>query len=381
MITLNAVGDITLTDKVGEKIALNGADYLFHNIRHIFSEAEFNIGNLECPLSHRGEIYIRNKEYVFRASPDCAKSLKDAGFNILCLANNHIMDYGPVALYDTMSILEKYGISYMGAGKNLEEACKPLICELKGLKIAFLAFTYAYPAKKRRPGCCPCDLDSMQKQVRSVKRTVDLVIVSIHHGIEYVDYPNRHIMSLFRGAVDAGANLVLGHHPHVVQGLEIYSNALICYSLGNFIDSYVDEEVRRKAYKTTALAYFSNHPPEIGDLRTIETFILQCKLSSKGVADYKLIPIKSEKDFQLSIMDNYESQVFLKRVNEISEKISHQDDIILNEMDSLLKKCETYYLQKMKLRHVILKIFNIRPHHFKLFIPFLKAKLFKNLID
>src|SRR5262245_10433854 len=301
MVTLNAVGDIMLSDKVGEKIALNGADYLFNKISHILYEADINIGNLECPLSYRGEIYNYNKEYSFRASPDCAKSLKDAGFNILCLANNHTMDYGPLALYDTISVLEKQSISHIVAGKNLEEACKPLIYEIKGLKIAFLAFTYAYSAKKKRPGCCPCDLNFVQKQVSLVKHTVDLVIVSIHYGIEYVDYPGKHIISLFRGAVDAGASLVLGHHPHVVQGLEIYSNALICYSLGNFIDCYADEEVREKSYKNTALAYFSNHPPEVNDLRTIETFILQCKLDSKGVTDYKLIPIKSKKDFQLTM--------------------------------------------------------------------------------
>jgi poly-gamma-glutamate synthesis protein (capsule biosynthesis protein) len=191
------------------------------------------------------------------------------------------MDYGPLALYDTMSILEKHGISHMGAGKNLEEACKPLIYEIKGLKVAFLAFTYAYLAKKKRPGCCPCDLDFIQKQIRAVKHTVDLVIVSIHTGIEYVDYPDRYTISLFRGAVDAGANLVLGHHPHVVQGLEMYGNALICYSLGNFITPQADEEVREKTYKTTALAYFTDHPPEVDDLRTTETFILQCKLNSK----------------------------------------------------------------------------------------------------
>src|SRR5437879_3791417 len=125
MITLNAVGDIMLSYKVGEKIALKGADYLFHNVRHIFSEADFNIGNLECPLSDRGEVYIPDNEYIFRGSPSCAKSIKDTGFNILCLANNHIMDYGPLSLYDTMSLLEKHGISHIGAGKNLKEASKP----------------------------------------------------------------------------------------------------------------------------------------------------------------------------------------------------------------------------------------------------------------
>lgn len=372
-IVLKAVGDIMLGRKVNEKICKHGADYLFDNVRSLLSSADFTIGNLECPLSDRGNPYIP-KDFIFRASPGCADSLKKAGFNIICLANNHILDYGSLALFDTISALERVGISYMGAGENLERTCKPLIFETKGLKIAFLAFTYAYTARKDKPGCCPCDPRLIQKQIKLVKPQVDLVIVSIHHGVEYVDYPNRYIISLFRGAADAGANLVLGHHPHVVQGLETYRDSLIVYSLGNFIFDYSDIEIRRTSYQKTALAYFTNHPPNTNDMRTTKSFILQCKLSKKGVDSYELIPVKANQDFQPIIMNKQESQDFLKRVQEISSKFSNLDDPIWDEMDDLWRECKEYSLRNTKFSTIIKEIHRIRLKHIKMIPAFLKAK-------
>src|SRR5262249_35925353 len=117
MITLNAVGDIILTDKMSENSALDEAAYLFRDVQHTLSEADFTIGNLEGPLSNGGTPYNDiNKEFLLRASPDYVKSLKAAGFNIICLANNHILDYGSVALQETIRTLKDHDISYIGAG-------------------------------------------------------------------------------------------------------------------------------------------------------------------------------------------------------------------------------------------------------------------------
>lgn len=250
-----------------------------------------------------------------------------------------------------------------------------MIFETKGLKIAFLAFTFGYTAKKNKPGCCPCDLKFIQKQVEFIRPNVDLVIVSIHHGVEYVDYPNRYIISLFRGAVDSGANLVLGHHSHVVQGLESYKDSLIVYSLGNFISDYPNTEVRRISYQKTALACFTDHPPDINDMRTTESFILQCKLNAKGIVDYKLISIKGNQDFQPIIMNRQESQDFLERIREISKKFSNLDDPVWDEMDTLWKKCKEYSLENMTFGTIIKNIHYIRLKHIKMIFPFLKAKL------
>jgi len=374
MITLDAVGDIMLAGKVGDKISQKEEDSLFDNVRLILSSADFTIGNLECPLSERGTPYVE-KDFIFRASPEWADFLRKAGFNIVCLANNHILDYGPLALFDTILSLKRAGISHLGAGHNLEEACRPLILNKKGLKICFLAFTYAYTAKKNRPGCCPCDLKFMQKHIESVRPKVDLLIVSIHHGIEYVDYPSRHIISLFRSAVDAGANLVLGHHPHVVQGIETYKSSVIIYSLGNFISDYPDREVRRRSYQKTALSYFTNHPPDIDDMRTTETFIFQCKLDKGGICEHKLIPVKSNQDFQPIVMDEQEAERFLKKLEGISGKFPNLNGPVFDEMDELWERAKEYSLKSMKFSWIAKNIHHLRPKHIKMILPFLKAKV------
>src|SRR5262249_39634756 len=159
-------------------------------------------------------------------------------------------------------------------GGDLNAASEPLVRQIRGIKLGFLAFTYAYHARKGRPGCLPCDIPLMRRLISSLRQTVDVVIVSIHDGVEYVDYPTRDMMSLCRAAAGAGAALVLGHHPHVVQGLEAYGSSLIVYSLGNFISDFVDEDVRRESYRRTAVAYFGQQP-DVDDLRTTEAFILQ----------------------------------------------------------------------------------------------------------
>lgn len=374
-VVINAVGDIMLAGKVGDRIVQKGADYLFDSVRNVLSQADFTIGNLECPLSHRGEPSIR-KDFVFRAPSESARALRKAGINIACLANNHIFDYGPLALFDTISALKQAGIYCVGAGKDLKEACAPLIFRIKDLKIAFFAFTYASNAKRNRPGCCPSNLKFIQKQIKLIRTNADLIIVSIHHGIEYVDYPNRYIMSLFRGAADAGADLVIGHHPHVVQGLETYKGALIAYSLGNFISDYPDMNVRKESYQKTALAYFTPHPPDINDMRTIRSFILQCQLSSKGITDYELFPVKNKKNFQAVIMEEQESQNFLEKVYKISERILHVEDPVFDEMDNLLTKCKTLNLQSISFKDLIMRLPRFRFRHFRLIISFLRAKFF-----
>jgi len=372
VITLSAVGDIILSGKV--TVDPDRADVLFDDVRHLLSGTDVAIGNLEGPLSARGEPFVPGKEFNFRASPGYAACLSRAGIDIVSLANNHILDYGVVGLYDTMDALAGHGIAYVGAGKDFDQACKPLVRVVEGVKLGFLAFTYAFPARTRRPGCCPCDLDLIRRLVSSLRQSVDVVVVSIHDGIEYVDYPTRYMMSLCRGAAEAGATVVLGHHPHVVQGLERHNDALIAYSLGNFVSDFADEEVRRESYQRTALAHFGR-PVGIDDLRTTEAFILECDLDVRGLVDYRLLPVRSRSDFSVVEMNEAESRVFLNRVKSISDTLGREDDPIFDEMDALLEKCKVAGLQAVQWRDVLRRSLDLRPRHLRLAWPYLRAKL------
>ena len=374
VVTLKAVGDLMLGGNVGQKIKHQGADYLFDPIRSTLSDADITIGNLECPLTDRGNPDT-SKKFAFRGPIGSAASLKKANFSVVVLANNHVMDYGPIGLYDTMNELKKAGISPVGAGSNFEEACRPLILDVRGMKIGILAFSYATRARRNQPGCCPFDPEFMAGLIRRTRSNVDSLVVSIHYGLEYVDYPNRSAISLFRRAVESGANLVLGHHPHVVQGIESYKNGLIVYSLGNFVSGFSDQELRGLYYSNTALALYTNDPPSVSDMRPIQSFILHCELDGNGVSSHTVIPVKSDDRFQVWPMDETEGAVFLEKMKRLSERLSFPDDTIFDQMEMLMERCNRDYLGKIKLSSLASRITRFRPRHLRMMIPFIKAKL------
>jgi len=376
-VTLTAVGDIIITPQVEKTISPEAGDRIFEKVRPLLADSDITVGNLECPLSARGT--PEDKEFTYRASPEWAGVLRNAGFNVLCLANNHIFDYGPLGMQDTVRRLEQERISHVGAGSNLHEASKPMIREIRGIKVALLAFTYSHPAKKSSSGCCPDDPDFMINHIKTVRQAVDVVIVSIHDGLEYIDYPSRETMRLFRSVADAGANVVLGHHPHVVQGVETYKNSLICYSLGNFVSDYTDPNVRNESYEKTALSYFGASPLEIDDLRTTESFILQCRLAGGRIADYSLRPVKITVQFVVVEMEEEEKAKFLDRVQEISKWITEPDEQILDEIDTIARKSMMLNLKRLGLKDVMFRALEIRPRHLKFLLPFLKAKLAKEV--
>lgn len=233
------VGDIMLSRSVGDKMEQeNDWKWPFLKISQYLGKADFLFGNLEGPISDKG----RNVGgiYSFRVDPLAINGLKYVGFDILSLANNHIGDWGREAMEDTFKILEDSDINYIGGGYNKEEANSSIIKELgDGTKIAFLAYTNLgsryWQAKKNQSGIAWLEEGQMESDIKKVKQKTDMVIVSMHFGEEYLTYSNTSQQFFARAAIDAGADLVVGHHPHVVQEIEKYKNGYIAYSLGNFV--------------------------------------------------------------------------------------------------------------------------------------------------
>ncbi|PIS35520.1 MAG: hypothetical protein COT36_01965 [Parcubacteria group bacterium CG08_land_8_20_14_0_20_38_56] len=253
-ITAFAVGDIMLDRGVKHKIEKEGeGDYRFPflKIADDLKKADLVIGNLEGPISDKGEKV--GSIYSFRADPKAIEGLKYAGFDILSLANNHMFDYQRIALEDTFKRLKGAGIEYVGGGLDEEEAYLPLIKEIKGTKIGFLAYTNLgskrWKATDGNSGIAwisEKDLGSIKKDIERAKQKVDpvrnqasngvdVLIISLHSGEEYLSTPTPFQISFARFAIDAGADLVIGHHPHVVQKVERYKDGWIAYSLGNFV--------------------------------------------------------------------------------------------------------------------------------------------------
>lgn len=232
------VGDIMLSRSVGREMEKKN-DYLypFRLVAEEIQKADIAFGNLEGPISGRG----RNvgSIYSFRADPRAIEGLMFAGFDVMSVANNHIWDWGRLALEDTITILREKGIEAVGAGRSEAEANAAVIKDVRGTKIAFLAYTDLYPrsleARGSSTGISDSSKENVIAQIRKLNSEADIIIVSFHWGDEYQTRANAAQRELAHALVDAGADIVTGHHPHVVQEVEQYKEGWVAYSLGNFV--------------------------------------------------------------------------------------------------------------------------------------------------
>lgn len=237
-IVIVAVGDIMLDRGVEYMIEKHGEGdfrYPFLKIKDDF-EADILFGNLESIISDKG--FNVGSIYSFRANPKAMDGLIFAGFNIVSVANNHAFDYTRAALEDCLERLKEANISYVGGGFNEEEVRSGVLKDIKGTKIIFLAYTDKGLANWRARGDASGIgwLDKeMEQDIKRAKEQADIVIVSMHFGQEYQTKQDKEQEYWAKLAIDFGADLIIGHHPHVVQPIERYKDGWIAYSLGNFI--------------------------------------------------------------------------------------------------------------------------------------------------
>lgn len=195
--------------------------------------ADFNIGNLECPISEHTEKEAHQVMYM-AALPESLTMLEP--FDILSLANNHIRDFGTRGLLDTIDALKHRNFQYFGAGQTVNEAIAPALVEKDGMRMAIFGATrYANATAENGGGTAPDALPLLKKQIKKLKREGYFVVLYLHWGYEYVRIPSPRERRIAHRCIDAGADLILGAHPHIYQGIETYKGKTIAYSLGNFI--------------------------------------------------------------------------------------------------------------------------------------------------
>lgn len=274
--TLVAVGDIMLARTIGQRVVSTGPEVVFGDaIAPLLSDADVAIGNLECAISESGA--PQPKGYTFRAPPATLDALQLAGFDVLSLANNHALDYGSGALEDTVAHLRGRGIQTVGAGENISAAQSAQFVQRNGLTIAFVGLVdvpaegagfsrQTWEAGPESWGVAWADRDTVVASVERARRSADVVVAMLHFGAEYADSPSSSQQSLARAAIDAGAALVIGSHPHVLQEVEEYAGGLIAYSLGNFVFDGFDGPSNRSA-------------------------ILRVTLTASGVVGWELLPV------------------------------------------------------------------------------------------
>ncbi len=310
VITLNAVGDIMLSRKVEKYINNQGLEYPIAKTESFLKDADITFANLECPLSDKG-VPLPGKGIWFRGSPRNVETLLMAGFDIVSLANNHAMDYDEPALLQTLDILKANNIAQIGAGENEKAARKAHIEEVKNLKIGWLAysemadlfFSFNYPrrmaAQENQAGISSFSEKKIIEDIKALKDEAELIILSLHWGLEYKDIPEEYQKLAARSFIDAGADIIIGHHPHCIQGAETYKNGLIVYSLGNFI---FDQDWSQK---------------------TKEGLILRLELSPLGWKSAEFYPVLIE-ECQPKILTGGDGDELLQRFQDISQPFNTQ---------------------------------------------------------
>lgn len=260
---------------VGLRLEAEGPEVAFAAVGDILAGADIAVANLESAVGVTGT--PAPKAYTFRAPPIAVEALTLAGIDLVSLANNHSLDYGPESLAETRALLADAGILSVGAGPDRTAAHAPARIEIDGLAIAFLAYVTVpvegggfdprtWDATDETPGVAWLDIPAMVADIEAARAAADLVVVLLHFGIEWELEPSEAQREQARAAIDAGATLVIGSHPHVLQPIEEYGGGLIAYSLGNFVfDGFWDP--------------------------ANDSAILLVELTAEGVARYETVPV------------------------------------------------------------------------------------------
>lgn len=301
-ITIIAVGDIMPTARAMPFLKKQGLGYPYRATREILKGGDIVVGNLETPLTGKGNRF-ENKKYTFRAPIETAAALKETGFTHMSLANNHMMDYGASGLTSTLTALDDAGLNFAGAGENIKEARKISFTEIKGKKIAFLSFSKTYPiefyAGNKRAGTAPGYKKFITYDLKKAASEADIVIVAFHWGGEKLEHPRAYQKELARLSIDAGADIVIGHHPHVLQGIERYKEGVIFYSLGNFA--------------------FGSYSPS-----SRESIIAKVVLEDGRISSVEAVPINVnnfEVHFQPRVIEGGEGEKVISHLSRLSEPL------------------------------------------------------------
>ncbi len=343
-ITLYAVGDV-LPER-------DDPASIFDKVRPTLKDADIAFCQLEANISERGT-RLPQARHTTRIQRSAATAIADSGFNVVSFAGNHCMDWGREAFFDTIDALREENIKVVGVGANIAEARKPIVVEQGGVKVAFIAYSSILPqcywAEVDRPGCAPMrafthyeqiehdqpgtpcrthtfahreDLQALLADIKTAKQQADVVIMSIHWGIHFVpkviaDYQRE----VAYAAIDAGVDLILGHHAHILKGVEVYKGKAIFYSLCNFATdlTMTPEHAESKGFKEIQ----GLHPEWIPDFDSRYNFppdsrrtvVVKATLNKQGIREVNILPtyvdtqavpeILNEKDPRFDEVVNY----------------------------------------------------------------------------
>lgn len=316
-------GDFCPQDRVSNLINKKKYNNVFENTTDIIKKSDIAIVNLECPVVDR-----ENYKTISKAGPnlkgnnEMIKALKFAGFNVVTLANNHILDYGNKGIKKTLESLNDNKILYVGAGANLAQAQEPLIINCNEIRFCIMNICESEfsIASNKDSGANPIDLIKLYSQITKIKQDVDYKILIVHGGHEHYQLPSPRMKKLYRHFIDIGFDIVVNHHQHCYSGFEKYKDKYIFYGLGNYSFDRVSE--RNSIWN--------------------EGFMLELIFSNKCI-DYKMHPyIQADNQPGIILMDVVKEKNFVENINRLNSIISN-DDLLEEEFVKWIKKNKSKY--------------------------------------
>ncbi len=346
-------GDVMLGAGVGEHLGEARVGDWLKGISDVWHGADLLIANLECPcVLTATPVEGPLPEIVFHAPHKRLSELADAGFSAVTLANNHILDCGPQGLLETVRGLDKAGIYHAGAGMELAEALQPAFIPIQKMTLGLVAFCYGPPAGRSTPGVAPYDFNSMRKALSVARADADFVVAVLHDGLEYSDVPPTQTRKRFRFLAENGADIVIGHHPHVLQGLEWHKGVPIAYGLGDLLFDNSLPSVATRNFMRIAMGRYA--PAEIRrDPSKFERgAVLLVRITGKERSvewhpfrqDTKLRPKLSSGDVKFED---------LRRLDEISAALLNPTDPRHRLADSVVEAAQKEQLTNLGIRDVL----------------------------
>ncbi|HEY4732733.1 MAG TPA: CapA family protein, partial [Gammaproteobacteria bacterium] len=344
----------------------NGFDYPFAPVADLIRAADIGFGNLEMPIcSNPARPYFPEVCPDFYSPVQTAEALKFAGFDVLNLANNHIMDWGWDALEETLSRLYGLGMQTIGAGINLSAARQPAILTCNNLRVGFLGYGVRglWNASETSPGTAPLDRNLILEDVSLLRPNVDLLVVSLHTGI-LSDYPNPEDRQLANDLVRNGVNLILGHGPHVIQGIELVQGNAIYYSLGNFMIDLASGNAENK----------------VALQENVESFIADATLRPGEKVEARVIPLFITPQFQAIPAEGECADRIQKKVIRLSQHLSKMKGLALWEHAGALNvehelRVLAFQGRAVSWRLVLRRLLKIRWRHVRLLIGYIVSKV------
>ncbi len=286
------------------RVIEDDAEAVYGDLLPLIRQADLRITNLECPLT-LSETPILKSGSVLKGIPENIKGLTTVPFDIVTMANNHVFDYGTEAFIETTALLDTNGIARVGAGMHGVEAFRPLIKTINGINIAIVNFSEGedLTAAGEKPGVAGWEVERMAGIIAEIKSRVHAVVAICHCGVEYIPFPPPYVANAMQRIADAGADLVIGHHPHVPQGVQIHNGVPICYSLGNFV-----------FFQETDL-----HFRKVGHL-------IKADLNRKGLTNIAIVPYEIQND-RLARLTEEKFNSFMESMQDISAPLTENTQI------------------------------------------------------